>query len=79
MNLVFSHPQLVPLNDVAHLQRYAYYFKWHFRADPECPTAYQGAKLVAIPLNEDTGVIAWYLTPSAQVDAAASAGHWPMV
>lgn len=79
VNLVFSHPQLVPLNDVAHLQRYAYYFKWHFRADPEFPTAYQGAKLVAIPLNEDTGVIAWYLTPSAQVDAAASAGHWPMV
>jgi len=67
VNIAISHPTLVPLASPT--------FVAPFLPRPEGEPL-PDAPLIEIPIDAESKLIVWYLTPSAKVDAVIARRHW---
>ncbi len=79
VHFVFGHPTEVPLTVLGDRGRRAQLAGWVRRTFPFEALTAETPILVAIPISESAGLLAWYLTPAERFDRRIRERGWPAV
>ncbi len=79
VHFVFGHPTEVPLTVLGDRSRRAQLAGWVRRTFPFEALTAETPILVAIPISESEGLLAWYLTPAERFDRRIRERGWPAV
>jgi arabinofuranosyltransferase len=78
VNLIIGHPTLVPLSFLRSPgagEQIGPWIESTVEFDPEPVTE---ITLLILPVDSQTGLLVWYLTPKPEIDALIAANRWPL-